>query len=161
MFFNYHHLHWVRIMIDSLGFRFYKYLIWYKPDTMGVFPNQYGCNYEVILWFRNDGTGGPVKLNIGCSQRDVFMHNSTNNSYREECGYHPTCKPINIIRQLVKNATDEGDLVLDPFMGSGTTAVACKNLKRQFIGFERAAEYCRVIEKRLGQEQLFDWGQVL
>jgi site-specific DNA-methyltransferase (adenine-specific) len=103
---------------------------------MGVFPNQYGCNYEVVMWFRNDGRFGEVKLNIGCKQRDVFTCNSTNIKYRRECGFHPTCKPVNIIRQLVKNCTDESDLVCDCFMGSGTTAVACKELKRNFIGCE-------------------------
>ena len=158
MFFSYHHLHWAREMIEKKGFRFYKYLIWYKPDIMGVFPNQYGCNYEVMLWFRNDERFGEVKLNIGCKQRDVFTCNSTNIKYRKECGFHPTPKPKEIIKSLVKNGSDEGDIVLDAFMGSGTTAVACKETNRKFIGFELNPDYIKIAEKRLSQEQLnTDW----
>ena len=158
MFFSYHHLHWAREMIEKKDFRFYKYLIWYKPDIMGVFPNQYGCNYEVVMWFRNDGRFGEVKLNIGCKQRDVFTCNSTNIKYRKECGFHPTPKPKELIKNYVKNGSDEGDIVLDAFMGSGTTAVACKETKRKFIGFELNPDYIKIAEKRLSQEQLTtDW----
>ena len=154
IFFSYHHLDWIIRMIKRLGFRYYKPLIWYKPDTMGIYPNQYGCNYEVILWFRNDERYGKVKLNIGCSQRDVFVKTSTNIKYRKECGFHPTAKPVNIMRNFVKNGSDEGDIILDCFMGSGTTAVACKQTNRQFIGFEISSEYIKTIEKRLAQKQL-------
>lgn len=158
MFFSYHHIHWAREMIEKKGFRFYKYLIWYKPDIMGVFPNQYGCNYEVMLWFRNDERYGEVKLNIGCKQRDVFTCNSTNIKYRKECGFHPTPKPKEIIKALVKNGSDEGDIVLDAFMGSGTTAVACKETSRSFIGFELNPDYIKIAENRLAQERLSnDW----
>jgi DNA modification methylase len=154
MFFSYHHIDWVIKMIKDLGFRYYKPLIWYKPDTMGVFPNQYGCNYEVILWFRNNKKGRGVTLNIGCSQRDVWMINSTNINYRTECGFHPTCKPIKIIRQLIKNGSNENDLILDPFMGSGTTAKACKEINRNYMGFEKDINYIKIAEERLKQECL-------
>ena len=155
MFFSYHHIHWFRQMIEEKGFRFYKYLIWYKPDTMWVFPNQYGCNYEIIMWFRNDERYGEVKLNIGCKQRDVFVCNSTNIKYRKECGFHPTPKPKEIIKSLIKNGSDDCDVVLDAFIGSGTTAVACKETNRKFIGFELNPEYIKIAEKRLQQEVLF------
>lgn len=154
MFFSYHHIHWLRYMIEKERFVFYKFLIWYKPDTMGIFPNQYGCNYENIVWFRNNLKGGEVILNISNFQRDVFTHNSTNIKYREECGFHPTPKPIQLVRRLILNATNENALVLDPFMGSGTTAVACKQTKRNFVGFELSKEYCDICNKRLQQEIL-------
>jgi len=158
MFFSYHHLGWVIPLIKELGFRFYKPLIWYKPDIMGVFPNQYGCNYEVVLWFRNDEKNGNVKLNIGCKQRDVFVKTSTHIKYRKECGFHPTPKPKEIIKALVGNGSDEGDIILDPFMGSGTTAVACKESERKYIGFEINPEYIKISDKRLAQKQLNkDW----
>ena len=156
MFFSYHHLDWGIQSIKNNGFKFYKPLIWYKPDTMGVFPNQYGCNYEPILWFRKEGDEGKVKLHIGCGQRDVFTVNSTLNTYRKECGYHPTPKPIKIIRQLILNGSDEGDLILDPFMGSGTTAVAAKQTNRNFLGFEKEGDYLKTTYRRLSQEGLMD-----
>lgn len=62
---------------------------------------------------------------------------------------HPTVKPLPIIRNLVENSSREGGLVLDPFMGSGTTAVACKELKRNFIGFEINKDYWEASRTRL------------
>lgn len=156
-FCSYHHLDWLIKLIKDLDFRFYKPLIWFKPDVMGVFPNNYGCNYEPILWFRKKGDEGVYKNNIGCSQRDVFEFYSTNAKYREECGFHPTPKPVELIRRLIKNCTFENDIVLDAFMGSGTTAVACKNVNRRFIGFENNPDYIKICEERLRQEVLEDW----
>jgi len=70
---------------------------------------------------------------------------------------HPHEKPGEIIRKMIKHSTKENDIVLDPFMGSGTTAVACKQLNRNFIGFEISPEYCKIAEKRLSQENLKSW----
>lgn len=156
MFFSYHHVDWIVSLIKEMDFRYYKFLIWYKPDTMGVFPNQYGCNYELILWFRKKGENGKFKNHIGVTQRDVMTHNSTMNTERKDGGYHPTVKPRALVRQLIKNGSDEGDLVLDAFMGSGTTAVACKQTKRRFIGFEINPAYIDISEKRLSQDNLLN-----
>lgn len=68
--------------------------------------------------------------------------------------YHPTQKPEKIIRILIKNHSKEGETILDPFMGSGTTAVACKQLNRNFIGIEISPEYFKIAQERLKQEVL-------
>jgi site-specific DNA-methyltransferase (adenine-specific) len=62
---------------------------------------------------------------------------------------HPTQKPLQLIERLVTIFSNEGDLVLDCFSGSGTTAVACKNLNRNFICFDNNSEYCKIARKRL------------
>lgn len=62
---------------------------------------------------------------------------------------HETQKPVDLIEYLIKLTTREGQIVLDPFMGSGTTAVAAKNLHRQFVGFEISEEFWRVSQERL------------
>ena len=67
---------------------------------------------------------------------------------------HPTQKPVALFEYLIKTYTNEGDLVLDNCIGSGTTAVACKNLNRNFIGIEKELEYCKIAEDRLRQEVL-------
>lgn len=67
---------------------------------------------------------------------------------------HPTQKPEALFRRIIKVSSDEGDIVLDPFMGSGTTGFASKSLKRNFIGFEIDKKYCDIINKRLSQEVL-------
>lgn len=64
---------------------------------------------------------------------------------------HPTQKPVEIIEKLITDSTQEGDLVLDCFMGSGTTAVASKKLNRNFIGFEIQEKYITISENRLKQ----------
>lgn len=62
---------------------------------------------------------------------------------------HPTEKPLELIKRFVAVSSNPGDLVLDPFMGSGTTAVASKALGRRFVGFELSREYVRMAEQRL------------
>ena len=67
----------------------------------------------------------------------------------KEVWVHPTQKPLPLIAWLLKKYSKENDIIIDPFMGSGTTAVACKQLNRSFLGFEISNEYCKIIEKRL------------
>lgn len=67
---------------------------------------------------------------------------------------HPTQKPVELMLQLIAASTKEGDTVLDPFMGSGTTAIACIKEKRNFIGFELNKEYYDKACKRIKQEQV-------
>jgi len=68
---------------------------------------------------------------------------------------HPTEKDLGFIKLLINKSSKPGDVVYDPFMGSGTTARACKDLGRHWIGSEISVEYCRIAEERLGQEVLF------
>ena len=67
---------------------------------------------------------------------------------------HPTQKPVALFEYLIKTYTNEGELVLDNCIGSGTTAVACKNLKRNFIGIEISEDYCKIARDRLKQQIL-------
>lgn len=67
---------------------------------------------------------------------------------KEKCG-HPSQKPINLIDKLIACSTDAGDLVIDPFLGSGTTAAAAKKLKRKWLGIEKDSNYLKIAKKRL------------
>ena len=62
---------------------------------------------------------------------------------------HPTMKDLKVMKYLVSTLTNEGDVVLDCFMGSGTTGVACKELNRGFIGMEIDENYCKVVQDRI------------
>ena len=62
---------------------------------------------------------------------------------------HPTVKPLALMRYLVKLVTREGQIVIDPFAGSGSTLIACQQIKRNFIGIEIGSDYCRIIKERL------------
>ena len=67
---------------------------------------------------------------------------------------HPTQKPVALMEYLIKTYTNKGDLVLDNCIGSGTTAVACQNLKRNFIGIELDEKYCEIAKKRLEDNKI-------
>jgi len=62
---------------------------------------------------------------------------------------HPTQKPLELFKYLIEASSNENDIVLDPFLGGGTTAVACKMLNRKFIGIELNPEYCEIARKRI------------
>lgn len=68
--------------------------------------------------------------------------------------YHPTQKPVSLMMWLLEEYTKPGDLILDPYMGSGTTGVACMRLGRQFIGIEKVANYYEIAEKRIREAAL-------
>ena len=67
--------------------------------------------------------------------------------------YHPTVKPVKLMSYLITLATREGDVVLDPYCGSGTTCVAAKQLNRKYIGIELSADYTKIARMRLDHEQ--------
>lgn len=67
---------------------------------------------------------------------------------------HPTQKPIKLFERIIIASSNSSDIILDPFMGSGTTALASKQLNRKFIGFEISPEYCKIANERLNQETL-------
>jgi len=62
---------------------------------------------------------------------------------------HPTPKPKTFIKEMIMMFSKKGDIILDPFLGSGSTAVACKQTRRNFIGFEINKDYCKLAQERL------------
>ena len=79
-------------------------------------------------------------------------HHSVWNYDIEKKTGHTTPKPLELIKNIILHSSKDGQIVLDCFMGSGTTALACKELNRRFIGFEKDSEYCKIISKRLSQQ---------
>jgi site-specific DNA-methyltransferase (adenine-specific) len=82
------------------------------------------------------------------SEGDATKHNKV----EMRVNHHPTVKPVKLCEYLVRLVTPKDGVCLDPFMGSGTTAVACINTNRKFIGIELSPEYCEIANKRLEQE---------
>lgn len=87
-----------------------------------------------------------IYTSFDCPTRIFTLHRA---KLWAEKPQHPTQKPIELIKYLVEKFSKENDLILDPFLGSGTTAIACKQLKRNFIGIEISADYCKISEERL------------
>ncbi len=136
-----------------LGWRLVNDITWYKPDAM---PNMTGRmmteSTERILWFCPSGTQWTYNLkaaksmNGGQNLRDVWTFGRTRDQR-----YHPTQKPLILMRRIVELLTNEGDVVLDPFMGSGTTLVAARNTGRRYIGCDINPDYVAVARRRLSQ----------
>lgn len=108
----------------------------------------------------SDGTTmGKTKVGItGGGQTDRYPSNVltipvVNNDNSNGDKFHPTQKPVELFEYLIKTYTNEGDLVLDNCMGSGTTGVACKNLNRSFIGIEMDDKYFEIAKKRIEGKQ--------
>lgn len=127
---------------------------WVKPDASPMFNGQgpaRGAECFVTCW-----AGKGYRRWNGGGKRGVYTH--CVNTGRQ--GEHPTEKPVPLMRELVADFTQPGDVVCDPFMGSGTTGVACAQLGRRFVGIERDERWfdlaCRRIEEAYRQPRLFD-----
>lgn len=123
-------------------------LIWVKNNwSAGDLTGSFGNQYEPIAFIPKEG----FKLKTFRLSNVIFEK-------RVLPKYHPTEKPTAVIEHLLEASTKEGDTVLDPFMGGGSTGVACAKLKRNFIGIEIDENYFKNAEKRLnewsGQERL-------
>ena len=114
-----------------LGFKAYKCKQGKQSGAFGM------SNKEIVT----DNNGERYTIS-------VLEFNSTNGK-----NVHPTQKPVALLEYLIKTYTNEGDLVLDNCIGSGTTAVACLSLNRHFIGIELSPEYCEIAKKRIKEIQ--------
>jgi DNA modification methylase len=99
---------------------------------------------EYCLYFRGKG----VRLNDGYELKSKYHIEPTNKSDKDLYD-HPTIKPLELVKRHLLHATQENDIVLDTFLGSGTTAVACVETNRRYIGFEINPEYYQIAVDRL------------
>lgn len=95
-----------------------------------------------------DKTARRTHLEKGKYATNILRVPSLKGNSKEKCG-HPSQKPINLIDKLIACSTDVGDLVLDPFLGSGTTAASAQRLQRLWLGIERDSNYIKIAKKRL------------
>ena len=117
--------------------------------------------YNPQMWYSTPYSGfssdtakiGEVYGNAESKHRDNpegSRYPKTVIKHKQEKGYHPTQKPVGLMKYLIKTYTNEWDVVLDNTMGSGTTGVACVHTNREFIGIEKEEKYFKIAEKRLG-----------
>ena len=90
-----------------------------------------------------------IENKVGCFDADVLTNNILRLSSKISVKQHETQKPVGLFEVLVKLVTKENHIILDPFMGSGTTGVACKNLNRKFIGIEKDETYFKIAQDRI------------
>lgn len=148
-----------REAMEAGGARWRRAMVWVKPDGMPQFTgDRPGMGYESIAasWC---GTGKSAWA--GGGRHGVFTINKHDSGQGHGGGSneHPTTKPVRIMAELVDLFTAHGDLVLDPYLGSGTTGVACVKAGRRFVGVEQNPVYfdlaCRRIVAALASPDLF------
>jgi len=129
--------------IENAGFKIQNFLVWQKNNCT---PSQfYMKNCEYTIFFRK---GKSKYINdIGGSKTVHSFDNIIGNKV------HPTEKPIELMEFYINNSTNENEVVLDPFMGSGTTGVACKKLNRMFIGIEMQEDYFNIATERVSEKK--------
>ena len=140
MFVSHHH---IGTFMEELSkyFTIKNVLVWKKNNhSMGDLQASYAPITEFIIHFQK----GRKFIN-GNRDNNVLEFNITNNEL------HPTQKPVDMLEYLIEKFSDEGDVVLDAFMGSGSTCVASKNTNRKYIGIELDEEYYNTARERLGE----------
>ncbi len=168
-----------KLVMSNLNMFKYE-LIWEKPRPSNFYFAKNGImkyHESILVFYKEKPTFNPVlimgkpnhastitkrkKDNETGANTNVITINISSIKYpksilkfNNEIGLHPTQKPVALFEYLIKTYTNKGDLVLDNCIGSGTTAVACKHLKRKYIGIEISPKYCKIAKERLRQEIL-------
>ena len=128
-------------LTEQVGFKLHNLLVWEKNNANA--NRWYMKNCEYILFLRK----GEAKTINNPSSKTVHKFNNIIGNKK-----HPTEKPVSLIELYVTNSSNEGNLVLDPFMGSGSTGIACLNTNRKFIGIEIDETYFNVTLNRFKEK---------
>jgi site-specific DNA-methyltransferase (adenine-specific) len=155
---TYHNIYSVGLALQELEFKILNNITWQKPNP----PPNLSCRYfthstETILWARSGKSKhrfnykAMKKINHNKQMKDVWSFTSP--PKREKIsGKHPTQKPLALLERIILASTDIGDLLLDPFNGSGTTGIAAYHLNRRYIGIEKEKKYLNLTKKRFLSE---------
>lgn len=120
-------------------------LVMAKSNPIPAYNNHHLSDLEYIIMIREKGTYFSKHKEID-DYRKFYLTNCKK-------GIHPAEKPIKLIDRFIKVSSKENDTIIDPFMGSGTTGVACKNLNRNFIGIEIENKYFEIAKKRIEEKE--------
>lgn len=136
---------------QKAGFIYKDTLIWKKTNPMPRNrERRYVPDVEMIIWFVKPGKWTYNRQNDKYESSVITVPSESGGGFKR---YHPTQKPLKLIQHLIQIHSNQGDLVLDPFMGSGTTAIASMKCGRNFIGFELDNEYYQCSCKRIKGER--------
>lgn len=151
-----HNIYSIGMALEEEGFKVINNITWKKLNP----PPNISCrafvhSTETILWAKKDIKKAKHKfnydvmkeLNHGKQMKDVWETSLTKPS-EKKCGKHPTQKPIALLEKIILASTDENDLILDPFNGSGTTGIVSSRLKRKYIGIDKEKEYLDLTIRR-------------
>lgn len=151
-----HNIYSIGMALEEDGFKIINNITWKKLNP----PPNISCrafthSTETILWAKKDLKTSKHKFNYetmkkmngGKQMKDVWEASLTKPS-EKKYGKHPTQKPIELLKKIILASTEEGNLILDPFNGSGTTGIVANSLNRKYIGIEKEKDYLDLTIKR-------------
>lgn len=145
----------VKNIFENAGFYYKTTGIWHKKNPMPRNMNLTFINStESWLYFTKGKKSG--KFNNELKPKHDFFETGLTPAGEKKHGKHPTQKPLRLMVEFIKLLSDKGDLVLDPFAGSGTSLLAAKLNERQYIGFELDINYINITEKRLKDCDIYE-----
>ena len=148
---THHNIHVVMRCLQELGYKVLNTITWQKTDP----PPNLSCKYfnfstELIIWARKHekkthkfNYETMKQLNGGTQMTDVWRIPAVG-KWEKNQGKHPTQKTLRLLYRIILAATNEGDTILDPFSGSGTTGIAANLLNRKYIGVEQDKKFCEL-----------------
>lgn len=158
----------INIILKRAGFHFRNWIIWYYTFGQNQ-RKKFNRAHTHILYFvkdKNQFTFNDKNIRIPSARQliykdkranpigkipdDVWQFSRVCGTFKERIEKHPCQMPEDLLKLIIKASSNEEDLILDPFLGSGTTAVACKELGRKYIGIEISPEYCEIARRRVG-----------
>lgn len=152
-----HNIYVIGFVLEELGFKIINNITWQKTNP----PPNMSCRYfthstETILWAKKNIKKAKhtynydlmKEFNDNKQMKDVWS-SSTTSQKEKKFGKHPTQKPEWLLERIILASTNEGDKVLDPFNGSGTTGVMCKKVGRKYIGIDINEEYLNISKQRI------------
>ena len=161
---TYHSLYPCGFAMMELKYHILNDIIWFKPNASpNISCRYFTASHESLIWARKSKKGRHTfnykamkegdfpkdfikKPNL--QMRSVWAINATPPE-EKKFGRHPTQKPLALLERIINASTNKGDLILDPFMGSGTTGVAAIRNGRRFVGIDNCAEYVDITRRRL------------
>jgi site-specific DNA-methyltransferase (adenine-specific) len=171
-----HHLCWLQCYLYELNLAYRRQIIWFYENGFSGYTKSLSAEYEPLLWFSKGKsyTYHPIREPYKSVER--LKHRITKNGkewkpnpegrlagdvwrfptlagrrFQDEKVEHPTQKPMSISNRIVRHFSNDGDLIIVPFAGSGSECVAAKNAHRHFIGFEVNGVYAEIANARLVQ----------
>ena len=155
-----HNIYSVGMALEQEGFKIINNITWQKTNP----PPNLACrcfthSTETILWAKKNDKKSHYffdynkmkEMNGGKQMKDVWIGSLTKPS-EKKCGKHPTQKPEYLLEKIVLASTEKGQIILDPFCGSGTTGVEAVRFGRKFIGIDLSEEYLQITKKRLEEK---------
>lgn len=152
---THHNIYSIGSLLQLLGFKILNEITWEKPNP----PPNLSCRYfthstETIIWAAKSSKSKHIfnyqdmkAENGGKQMKSVWSFTAPKKNEKEH-GKHPTQKPIELLNRIIRASTLAGDLVLDPFNGSGTTGIAAYSLGRRYIGIEKESKYIDITRYR-------------